>query len=210
MEVLSLSDRKKLFYDYKLILHKVPENVDYVEYEWGRVYNKKVTGFIDLFRYDYKITSQKHLEWHVYTIMYMNPKLETSKLDNIINHLINPINGFMHSKVVKDISLDKLKYNMNRYYVEEEPKSKPRKIVFYSNCKLSVAEKLSLVGIHAGKGKRITQEVIYEAMIMIHYDYQEKITVEKLASMLDCTSRTVHRNMGIELKQEKELLNSEL
>jgi len=37
-----------------------------------------------------------------------------------------------------------------------------------------------------------------------------KITIAKLAKLLKCTSRTIHRNMGVELKREKQLLNKQL
>jgi len=38
----------------------------------------------------------------------------------------------------------------------------------------------------------------------------KKITISSLAGLLDCSARTIHRNMSNELKQEKELLNKEL
>jgi len=38
----------------------------------------------------------------------------------------------------------------------------------------------------------------------------EKITIAKLAEHLGCSTRTVHRNMGVELKKEKQLLNQEI
>ena len=38
-------------------------------------------------------------------------------------------------------------------------------------------------------------------------DLSEKITISKIAKLLKCSSRTIHRNMGEELKREKELLN---
>ena len=37
----------------------------------------------------------------------------------------------------------------------------------------------------------------------------KKITISKLADMLKCTTRTIHRNMGNQLKAEKEYLNKE-
>jgi len=37
----------------------------------------------------------------------------------------------------------------------------------------------------------------------------EKITISKLAQVLKCSSRTIHRNIGNELKKEKELLNKQ-
>jgi transcriptional antiterminator len=44
---------------------------------------------------------------------------------------------------------------------------------------------------------------------MLH-DNNEKISIEKLAKYIGCSTRTIHRNMGIELKKEKQLLNKEL
>jgi transcriptional antiterminator len=40
-------------------------------------------------------------------------------------------------------------------------------------------------------------------------DMGKKITIRKIAGLLDCSSRTIHRNMCAELKREKELLNKE-
>ena len=37
-----------------------------------------------------------------------------------------------------------------------------------------------------------------------------KITIKRLAARLNCTTRTIHRNMCAELKREKELLNQQL
>ena len=36
-----------------------------------------------------------------------------------------------------------------------------------------------------------------------------KITIARLARGLNCSTRTVHRNMSEELKREKELLNKQ-
>ena len=41
-------------------------------------------------------------------------------------------------------------------------------------------------------------------------ELNKKITIAKLAKLLKCTTRTIHRNMGTELKREKELLNQQL
>ena len=45
-------------------------------------------------------------------------------------------------------------------------------------------------------------------MILINHDNQ-KITISKLAESLNCSTRTIHRNMNNELKKEKSLLNKE-
>ena len=44
-------------------------------------------------------------------------------------------------------------------------------------------------------------------MLIIHE--QETITIPKLAKALNCTTRTIYRNIGEELKQEKKLLNKQ-
>jgi len=36
-----------------------------------------------------------------------------------------------------------------------------------------------------------------------------KITISRIAGLLHCSARTIHRNMSYELKKEKELLNQE-
>ena len=41
-------------------------------------------------------------------------------------------------------------------------------------------------------------------------ELNETITITKLARLLKCTTRTIHRNIGEELKREKELLNKQL
>ena len=89
--------------------------------------------------------------------------------------------------------------------LEQPPKNKLRKIVFKDGCGLDVKQKLSIVGQIIGRGKAITQEDIYEAMLQVYDD--GKITISKIAKVLGCTPRTIHRNMGEELKQEKQLLN---
>jgi hypothetical protein len=38
----------------------------------------------------------------------------------------------------------------------------------------------------------------------------KKITISRIAGLLDCSARTIHRNMCAELKREKELLNKQL
>jgi len=58
------------------------------------------------------------------------------------------------------------------------------------------------------KDKRIDEDDIYDAMLYIHE--QGRVTIAKLSEVLKCSQRTIHRNMGEELKREKELLNQQL
>ena len=60
-----------------------------------------------------------------------------------------------------------------------------------------------------GELMSIDEGDIYDIMLMlIHGGW--KITIARLARGLDCSTRTIHRNMGEELKREKELLNQQL
>ena len=45
-------------------------------------------------------------------------------------------------------------------------------------------------------------------MLDLH-DHGEKITIGRIAGLLNCSTRTIHRNMCAELKREKELLNKQ-
>ena len=72
-----------------------------------------------------------------------------------------------------------------------------------------MSEKLSIVGQLIGRSKKIVEEDIYQCMLDLNDDKQ-KITISKLAKLLECSTRTIYRNMGNQLKMEKELLNKEL
>ena len=60
-----------------------------------------------------------------------------------------------------------------------------------------------------GRGKRVHKDDIYECMLELSKG-DRYITINKLATVLKCSSRTIYRNMGEELKQEKEILNKQL
>jgi hypothetical protein len=92
--------------------------------------------------------------------------------------------------------------------LDEPPKNKLRKVIFNDNCRLSLSEKLTIVGQLIGRSKRIHEDDIYQCMLDIN-DIGKKITISSLADLLSCSTRTIHRNMSYELKKEKELLNKE-
>jgi len=60
-----------------------------------------------------------------------------------------------------------------------------------------------------GRTKRIHEDDIYQCMLDLN-DWGKRITIGRVAGLLDCSARTIHRNMGEELKREKELLNKQL
>jgi Mn-dependent DtxR family transcriptional regulator len=68
---------------------------------------------------------------------------------------------------------------------------------------------MQIVGQLLGKSKTIYTEDVYECMINLN-DTGKKITWSKIAQLLDCSVRTVLRNINKELKQEKKLLNEKI
>jgi hypothetical protein len=68
---------------------------------------------------------------------------------------------------------------------------------------------MQIVGQLLGKSRVIYVEDVYECMIDLN-DTGKKITWSKVAQLLDCSVRTVLRNINEELKQEKKLLNEKI
>jgi hypothetical protein len=92
--------------------------------------------------------------------------------------------------------------------LDRPPPNKLRKVIFKEYTGLTMRQKLSIVGRMVGR-KKLSGPEIYEAMLIMH-DNKEKISIAKLSIMLECSTRTIYRNMSNELKKEKELLNQEL
>ena len=90
----------------------------------------------------------------------------------------------------------------------DPPANKLRKVVFKPYSGLDLSEKLSIVGKLIGRSS-IDKEMIYDAMLDLN-DMGKKITISRIAGLLDCSTRTIHRHMCDELKQEKNILNEEV
>ena len=117
-------------------------------------------------------------------------------------------NNFI-SFAIHDDLLRKIVYEVSMLDLDRPPKNKLRKVIFKPFTLISKEEKLRIVGELIGRSKRIHEDDIYNCMLEINNN-NNKITISKLANLLNCTSRTIHRNMGAELKREKELLNKQL
>ena len=100
-------------------------------------------------------------------------------------------------------------YEVSMLDLDKPPTNKLRKVIFKYGSGLTKEEKLSIVGELIGRSKRIHEDDIYQCMLDIH-DMGKKIVVTQLALWLECSTRTIHRNMSAELKREKELLNKQL
>ncbi len=161
-----------------------------------------------LFRSKAKITTYKSLKWHMLVLYYLN-------MDNIINSdfvtvarfIANKENGF----VTFFISDKKLEQMIADVLMQggDPPANKKRKIIFKDYSGLKPEEKMSIVGKLIGRSKQVDEETIYQCMLDLN-EFGKKITWSKVAGLLNCSTRTIQRNINDALKQEKQILNEEI
>jgi hypothetical protein len=162
----------------------------------------------ELFRSKAKITTYKSLKWHLLVLWYLNPQLDQDEFMSIAEMIAHKPNGFIAFAIHGEL-LRKIVYEVSMCDLEEPPKNKLRKVIFKYNCRLSKEDKLRIVGELIGRSKKIHADDIYQCMLDLN-DIGKRITMNRIAGLLDCSSRTIHRNMPEELKKEKELLNQQL
>lgn len=198
----------KYLIDKRIIYRRFPINdLPTVRFDWGDYYENGTYECYELFRSKAKINTYKSLKWHILVIWYLNPQLDQDKLETLCRFICDKSNGFI-TFTISDQLLKTIIYEVSMYDLENPPKNKIRKIIFKDACQLTAEQKLRIVGQIIGR-KKLSESEIYDAMLYTH-DENEKITVEKLAKYLNCSTRTIYRNMGNELKKEKELLNQDL
>jgi hypothetical protein len=188
----------------RIIYQKYSDDKPTHSFYWGWFYQEGTYDYYSLFNSKAKINSYKSLKWHLLTLWYLNPQLTMDEFKELAEYICYKNNGFITFNVPNQI-LQSMIYEVYMEDLDQPPKNRLRKIVFKNGSGLSIKQKLSIVGKIIGKSKAIKQDDIYEAMLYIHE--HEKITISKLAKILKCTNRTIHRHMGEELKREKELLN---
>jgi hypothetical protein len=177
-------------------------------YDWGWFYEQGTHEFYSLFHPKSLITSYKSLKWHMYVLKYLNPDISKSMFKRLMTHLIDKKNGFIKFQV-REKTIDYLIDEVIDHEFKIAPKNRIKKVIFKDTCNLTVSEKLSITGSLIGRNKNADTTAIYDIMLYIH-DTGQKITINKLASSLNVSTRTIHRNMGEELKKEKLRLNEEL
>ena len=160
-----------------------------------------------LFTSKAKITTFKSLKWHLLVLWYLNPQLDQDQFMRVAEILAHKPNGFTSFAIHSEL-LRKIVYEVSMLDLDEPPKNKMRKVIFKPNNGMCKEEKLRIVGRLIGRSKTITKDNIYELMLSLNHSGW-KITIQRLATRLNCTTRTIHRNMCAELKREKELLNKE-
>ena len=196
-------DNRRIVYRRNPITDKpTQENEYYLFYENG------THECYHLFNSKAKITTYKSLKWHLLVIWYLNPQLDQDQLVEIAEVIANKRQGFTTFTIHEEL-LRKMVYEISMLDHEEPPNNKLRKVIFKMNSGLCDEEKLRIVGELIGRTKKVHPDDIYQCMLDLH-DYGKKITISRIAGLLDCSTRTIHRNMCGELKREKELLNQQL
>ena len=159
-----------------------------------------------LFNSKSKITSYRSLTWHSLVLCYLN-RWNMDRHARIIRFICDKRNGFVTFKLAQQSIESVIKQTFwGGVYA---PKNKARKIIFKDYCKLDFKQKMQIVGQLLGKSRAIYTEDVYECMIDLN-DTGKKITWSKIAQLLDCSVRTVLRNINEELKHEKKLLNEKI
>jgi hypothetical protein len=159
-----------------------------------------------LFNSKAKITTYKSLKWHFLVLYYLNEELLDLEFTSICHMIADKENGF-----VTFFIKDKLLHEMIKDVIKqggEPPINKLRKVIFKPYSGLDLSEKLKIVGQLIGRSS-IDKDMIYQTMLDLN-DLGKKITISRIAGLLNCSTRTIHRHMCDDLKQEKQILNEEL
>ena len=195
--------------DHKLIYRRLPTtdipDIDTKEFMY---FQNGTHQCYELFRSSAKINTYRSLKWHLLVLWYLNPQLSPDMFDDLAEIICYKPNGFVTFNVSESL-LEKVIYEVSMSDLDRPPKNKLRKVIFKPFTGLTKEQKLSIVGQLVGQSPRVCSDDIYAVMIDMH-DMGKKITIGRIAGLLDCSSRTIHRHMCNELKKEKELLNQQL
>tara|TARA_R100001244_G_scaffold129867_1_gene101604 strand:+ start:1742 stop:2356 length:615 start_codon:yes stop_codon:yes gene_type:complete len=162
----------------------------------------------DLFKSKARINTYRSLKWHSLVLWYLNPQMNPEEFNDLAMFISNKENGFTTFNISHN-AMERIIHDVYMSDLDQPPTNKLRKVIFKMGCGLDKTTKLQIVGRLIGASKRIHTDDIYECMIELN-DTGKKITISKLAKLLKCSSRTIHRNMCDEVRREKELLNRNL
>ena len=191
----------------KIIYRRLPISDEPTQvFDWGEFYEDGTHECYELFRSKAKITTYKSLKWHLLVLWYLND-FTIEKFAELALFICEKHNDFITFNIPPDL-LDRVINEVIQYDVNIAPRNKIRKVIFKDGCGLDINEKLKIVGSLIGRTK-ISRQLIYDAMLEINHN-DEFITVSKLAKICGCSTRTIHRNIDKQLKEEKERLNKEL
>ena len=195
--------------DRRILYRKDPINdIPSIETKQYEYYADGTYECYHLFNSKAKITTYKSLKWHMLVLYYLNiDNISELPIVSVFRFIANKENGF-----VTFFIKDKILNDMIRDVFDQggdPPANKIRKVVFKPYNGLNLSEKLSIVGKLIGRASNINEEAIYQTMIDLN-EFGKKITIGRIAGLLDCSTRTIYRNMGNQLKKEKQILNEEI
>ena len=201
--------------DRRIVYRRDPiSDVPTIETKQYKYYEKGTYQCYHLFNSKAKITTYKSLKWHMLVLYYLNRDgVEydyvsiKDDMRSLFKFIANKENGFVTFFIKQKILDDMIEDVFNQG--GDPPSNKLRKVVFKPYSGLNLSEKLSIVGKLIGRSSRVDEELIYQCMLDLN-DMGKKITISRIAGLLDCSTRTIYRNMGKQLKQEKKILNEEL
>tara|TARA_B110000902_G_scaffold70673_1_gene83759 strand:- start:118 stop:741 length:624 start_codon:yes stop_codon:yes gene_type:complete len=177
-------------------------------YDWGWYYEHGTHQCYELFRSKAKITTYKSLKWHLLVLWYLNVDIKENKFVSLCEFIAYVPNNFITFTMPAKI-LTSMINEIKLIDLEEPPRNKLRKVIFKDGTGLETIEKLKIVGSLIGRSKMLSEDDIYDCMIHIN-EMNQKITITKISKLLKCSSRTVYRTIGDELKIEKDLLNEKI
>ncbi len=197
--------------DRRVIYRREPvSDIPTIETDKYMFYENGTYQHYHLFNSKAKITTYRSLKWHMLVIYHLNKDNKYSLspfFEHVARFVANKENGFVtffiSQKVLNDMINDVYKQDS-----EDSPKNKLRKVIFKIHSGLNLSEKLKIVGKLIGRSK-LDKEQIYECMLDLNH-MGKKITVSRIAGLLDCSARTIYRHMCNDLKHEKYMLNEEV
>ena len=211
---MSYDRNLKWLNDKRIVYRRDPiSDVPTIETKQYRYYENGTYQCYHLFNSKAKITTYKSLKWHMLVLYYLNidgidgddVSLEDD-MKYVFKFIANKENGFVTFFIKSKLLDDMIKDVINQG--GDPPSNKLRKVVFKPYSGLDLRGKLKIVGQLIGRSS-IDKDMIYETMLDLN-DWGKKITIGRIAGLLDCSTRTIHRHMCETLKQEKQKLNEEL
>ena len=193
--------------DRRIVYRKDPDtDIPTIETKQYKYYENGTYQCYHLFNSKAKITTYKSLKWHMLVLKYLNEDLLDLEFAAVCHMIADKENGF-----VTFFIKEKLLHEMIKDVIAQggdPPVNKLRKVVFKPYSGLDLSGKLKIVGQLIGRSS-IDKEMIYQTMLDLN-DWGKKITISRIAGLLNCSTRTIHRHMCDDLKREKQILNEEV
>jgi hypothetical protein len=206
---MSQTRKIKWLNDRRIVYRRDPCNdVPTIETDQYKYYQNGTYECYHLFNSKAKITTYKSLKWHMLVLYYLNIDNDIEdQFYTIFRFIADKENGFVtffiKTKILDDMIQDVFDQG------GDPPANKLRKVVFKPYSGLDLSGKLRIVGRLIGRSSNINEETIYQCMLDLNH-YSKKITWSGVAQLLNCSTRTIYRNLSKDLKKEKQILNEEI